>query len=324
MFSATGSTMSLWGAAVAFNAPPGGGVNLDVMQALHWLLVGIGWAVVLLLGALRLIGVPAGVFRLGPMRASRMQAEMIVLPFFVFLVASWAIYPVMDRAIGSASAATSAPTTAPATQPSEVSPRDRMVSVAVNNAAMIFGAAACYLIGRRFIGTTTRTFFVGDRQYGRFAVEGLLGALAAIAVCYTVLTLTQWGARLISPELQFPEHNVINVMRDAGAPPWMPALLWFGAVIATPLAEEMFFRGLLQTTFGHYLKNRGLAIVLTGVLFGFAHMSQWHVVPAIALFGMILGLLYERTGSLVAPVLAHAIFNAKTMLWVTLAADGKA
>jgi membrane protease YdiL (CAAX protease family) len=41
-------------------------------------------------------------------------------------------------------------------------------------------------------------------------------------------------------------------------------------------------------------------------------------VPAIALFGLILGLLYERSGSLVGPIVAHALFNAKTMLWESL------
>jgi len=45
------------------------------------------------------------------------------------------------------------------------------------------------------------------------------------------------------------------------------------------------------------------------VLFALFHMNAVSFVP-LALFGMILTKLYERTGNLLAPILAHSIFNA--------------
>lgn len=79
------------------------------------------------------------------------------------------------------------------------------------------------------------------------------------------------------------------------------------AVIAAPLGEEVFFRGFL---FGS-LRGRlgfGRAAVISAAVF-----AIFHVIPllAAAMFFVGLGLawLYERRGSLVAPIGAHAMFN---------------
>ncbi len=37
--------------------------------------------------------------------------------------------------------------------------------------------------------------------------------------------------------------------------------------------------------------------------------------------GVILGYVYERTGSLVAPITMHLLFNLKTMIFATIAND---
>jgi membrane protease YdiL (CAAX protease family) len=61
-----------------------------------------------------------------------------------------------------------------------------------------------------------------------------------------------------------------------------------------------------------------MGIAIAAGVFGLAHGSQPQVVPALTLFGVILGLLHRRTGSLIAPIVAHGLFNAKTLLWETL------
>ena len=52
-----------------------------------------------------------------------------------------------------------------------------------------------------------------------------------------------------------------------------------------------------------------MPIIITSVLFAAVHVPQW---PApIAIFGLsvALGLLYQRTGSLVPSITLHAVFN---------------
>lgn len=80
-----------------------------------------------------------------------------------------------------------------------------------------------------------------------------------------------------------------------------------GAILA-PVAEEMFFRGLL---FGR-LKAVGLpwlGMVLSATLFALAHMEPGSMIILFA-FGMVFVWLYVRTGTLVAPIIAHATNNA--------------
>jgi membrane protease YdiL (CAAX protease family) len=79
---------------------------------------------------------------------------------------------------------------------------------------------------------------------------------------------------------------------------------------ASSIAEEALFRGLLQPLVGW---------VAASLLFGFAHFAPrrellpWTGFALAAGFG--LGALYEATGNLVAPVLAHAGVNAVN-LWL--------
>ena len=50
-----------------------------------------------------------------------------------------------------------------------------------------------------------------------------------------------------------------------------------------------------------------------------AHLAQPHVVAPLIVLGLILGYVYERTGSLVAPITMHLLFNLKTMIFATIA-----
>jgi uncharacterized protein len=77
-----------------------------------------------------------------------------------------------------------------------------------------------------------------------------------------------------------------------------------------PLAEEIFFRGFL---FGA-LRKYGLvpAAGITGIAFGLAHVASspiGFIVP-LAVFGVLLCLLYERTGSLYPSIALHCVNNS--------------
>jgi membrane protease YdiL (CAAX protease family) len=94
-----------------------------------------------------------------------------------------------------------------------------------------------------------------------------------------------------------------------------PSLIgWFifQAVILSPIVEELFFRGFLLT----YLKNYttpALAIVLSGGVFACAHLNLGAFVP-LWFLGIVLGIAYEHTGSLMVPMTIHGCFNLATAL----------
>lgn len=93
-------------------------------------------------------------------------------------------------------------------------------------------------------------------------------------------------------------------------------------ILFTAMLEELFFRGYLQTRlnegFGTPFRflgvDFGLGLILASVLFGLFHPLSssadtipWPWALWTGAFGLILGLLRERTGSILAPGLLHGL-----------------
>jgi membrane protease YdiL (CAAX protease family) len=68
-----------------------------------------------------------------------------------------------------------------------------------------------------------------------------------------------------------------------------------------------------------------LAIVLTSLVFAYVHASQWPAPIPLFVLALVIGKVYERTGSLIAAIFMHATFNGLSMLllFLALASGGK-
>lgn len=84
-------------------------------------------------------------------------------------------------------------------------------------------------------------------------------------------------------------------------------LSFFVASLAAPVSEEIYFRGFfypaLRKTMG-----RIPALLLAGSFFGLLHFDLLRFIP-IALTGVWLTVLYEKTGSLYTSIIAHSTWN---------------
>jgi membrane protease YdiL (CAAX protease family) len=91
--------------------------------------------------------------------------------------------------------------------------------------------------------------------------------------------------------------------------------------LAVPFAEEALFRGVLHRWLrgDGSLPNAGTALFLSSLAFGLAHY-RWDrtVVVVTFVFGIFLGLLYDLSGSLWAPILLHALVNCPKIALVYL------
>ncbi len=96
----------------------------------------------------------------------------------------------------------------------------------------------------------------------------------------------------------------------------MTDTVWFvlglSVVVAAPLAEELFFRGLL---FRAIQARWGLALgmAISGLLFALVHFEVSVVIPFWGI-GMLFAFAYYQSGSLWTPVIAHAIFNGVSFI----------
>ena len=88
--------------------------------------------------------------------------------------------------------------------------------------------------------------------------------------------------------------------------------------LASGVAEEAFFRGALQPRVG---------LLAASLLFGLAHLvprrelAPWAAGAALA--GLLLGALFDHTGNLLAPTLAHVLVNAVNLRWLGRAAASR-
>lgn len=85
-------------------------------------------------------------------------------------------------------------------------------------------------------------------------------------------------------------------------------LLDLRMILIVPIIEELFFRGLVLKNF---LKKYSpvYAIMLSSLLFGVYHLNIDTLIFHISL-GIIFGILYYKTNSLILVMLAHIIWNA--------------
>lgn len=90
--------------------------------------------------------------------------------------------------------------------------------------------------------------------------------------------------------------------------------MFFFGILAAPVIEELLFRGFIQpavrASFGK-LK----AILISGLLFATVHLNAY-VFLQIFILGLLLSYLFEKTGSLIAPITVHIFHNTATLAFL--------
>jgi len=91
--------------------------------------------------------------------------------------------------------------------------------------------------------------------------------------------------------------------------PWVLKNLFF-----TVLAEELLFRGLIQTAIEKRVRYRysaEIAMVIAAILFGLAHFAggfEYVILATVA--GLLYGYTYKITGRIEAPIITHLVLNS--------------
>jgi membrane protease YdiL (CAAX protease family) len=111
------------------------------------------------------------------------------------------------------------------------------------------------------------------------------------------------------------EQSAVQTVRNASSLAHR-AVLGVGTILIAPFAEETLFRGILYP----WVKSAGfprIAFWGSALAFGAIHMNAMNFLPLFGL-ALILTVLYEKTNNLLAPITAHAMFNAANFLMLLL------
>jgi membrane protease YdiL (CAAX protease family) len=110
---------------------------------------------------------------------------------------------------------------------------------------------------------------------------------------------------LINPQILEQEQDVATALQKIAGLKLM--LMAFGVTLLTPIAEELFFRGLLLSLYAKKVKFL-VGVFVGAVLFGLAHL-QLNVSVDTFLFGIALGLLTWQTESIYPAIALHILKN---------------
>lgn len=174
---------------------------------------------------------------------------------------------------------------------------------------------ALMLIGRSRFKSGLVGWGVHVSRFWRQILIALCLTTVAMPICYGILGATQWIMEHVF-QLNPQEHGAIELLRDRSGPAWVLGLTAINAILIVPIAEELLFRGLMLPALARLMDSPTAGLIVSSVLFGMIHFSVGKSVPALIVFGIILGATYLRTRSLVTVTLVHSLFNAKTIFWI--------
>ncbi len=135
---------------------------------------------------------------------------------------------------------------------------------------------------------------------------GVVVALLAIALS----VLGQFGIERIVP---LAPQAPVAVFLETRSPLTFAIYLLLVGILA-PVVEELIFRGFVYAGLRRIMTVPAAALI-SALIFAAAHVA----VPAggllaITLIGVVLAYLYERSGSLIAPMITHAMYNSFVLL----------
>lgn len=188
----------------------------------------------------------------------------------------------------------------------------------VTNSVVLHGVTV--LLTAAFLrehGTNWRAGF-GFRvdRLGRAASFALAGVLVALPIALGLQYLSSLGLEglhqqlvthdIQSVDLQPQPQQLVQTLQQTES---RPQRIFFGlvAIVFAPVVEELIFRGILYPA----IKQRGhpqLALWGTSLFFALTHANMATFIP-LTFFALVLVFLYERTGTLLAPILTHSLFN---------------
>ena len=140
-------------------------------------------------------------------------------------------------------------------------------------------------------------------------------ALGWSALAYLTVAITGAVAAFAFGATDEDQPNLLETLGIEGSTAYIVVAAFVVTVLA-PLAEEFLFRGFVFTA----LRGWGVAVAaaVSGLIFGGIHITNFLGEPfslagasivTLSIFGVILALLYWRTGSLVPCIALHAVNN---------------
>lgn len=131
----------------------------------------------------------------------------------------------------------------------------------------------------------------------KWAIIGLVGALVGV-----------FASDILEEMLDLP-----NILEDQFISISQTTIGFIAIGIVGPIVEEFIFR---ESILGYMTRkgvNKWTAIIISAVIFGLIHGNPAQVVFA-GIMGIVLGILYYKTGNIILPAILHMINNSVSVI----------
>jgi membrane protease YdiL (CAAX protease family) len=184
---------------------------------------------------------------------------------------------------------------------------DYVLAVVGTNATFLVTCAFAFLLVAAGGGDPLKALGLRERRVLHRAGLGVLGFLTALPLIALAALIMRLIWLHLGREIQL--QSVLEAARHMSLAGFLT--LGAAAVIVAPITEEILFRGFLYGTLRRYA---GPLVAILGSALIFASLHETQTFLPILVIGALLAFLYERTGSLIAPIAAHAVNNLYTFL----------
>lgn len=106
-------------------------------------------------------------------------------------------------------------------------------------------------------------------------------------------------------------QDTVKLLQESKDPVIL-GLMAAAAVIVAPLCEEIVFRGYFYPVLKRF-SGAWPAAICSAIVFSAAH-GQLNALLPLCVFGLLLVFIYEKTGSIWAPMAVHCCFNSATVI----------
>ena len=195
-------------------------------------------------------------------------------------------------------------------------PAPRLILVMLGFQAALFGSLLLVL--------WFSTLFIkcpADKANNSPNAPNILKALKLAAMAFVPIALGAFALEWLSMavlehvfHLQPAGQDLVKWLQPGTYPTGVRLTLMVFVLFEAPLLEEPLFRGIIFRGLAKTCPI-GVAMAISGLVFAIIHVNAATLVP-LWFLGVAFAWLYWRTGSILAPMFAHFLFNATNLVLI--------
>lgn len=175
---------------------------------------------------------------------------------------------------------------------------------------LFVAAMVVWLVTKKF-GRNVSEIGLTPQRLFKNVFQGFLAYTAVIPWLLVIVIVISGLLKIFS--LEPPPQPVVEIYLKESKERHLIYFTVFVAMVG-PVIEEVFFRGFTYTAFRSKF-GVGRAMLLSSVIFAALHFN-WVALFPIFFLGLFLAYLYEKTGSLTAPMTVHMLHNLVMVFFV--------